>query len=101
MTWLDTRKGVSQSRTESSSHNSYDSEIVYVFILLTNTRITPFWCNVRSCACNVYQAAFPQEMRPGIEANISHNCKERTVLNTFIQCCKDVVQTPALLRAQI
>ncbi len=30
--------------------------------------LLPFWGNVRACACNVYQAAFPQEMRPGIEA---------------------------------
>ncbi len=51
------------------------SEIVYVFILLTNTRITPFWGNVRACACNVYQAAFPQEMRPGIEATVEHVLK--------------------------
>ncbi len=37
MTWFDTKKGVSQSRTQSSLHNTY--KIVYVLILLTNTRI--------------------------------------------------------------
>ncbi len=30
------------------------SEIVYVFILLTNTDYPLFWGNVRACACNVY-----------------------------------------------
>ncbi len=40
-------------------------EIVYVTI--ANTWITPG--NVRTCACNVYQAAFSPSKRPGIEAN--------------------------------
>ncbi len=68
MTWLDTRKGVSQSRTESSLHNTYDT-LVYVTDKYTDY---PLFGVMYAHARAMYtRPPFPQEKRPGIEANLT------------------------------
>ncbi len=88
LTWLDTRKP-----QQDSSHLCTIliilSEIVYVF----SDKYTDYPLlggNVRACACNVYQAAFPQEMQPGIEASLKYvtvPSKNGRLIYLYVLCC--------------
>ncbi len=85
MTWLDTRKGVSQSRTESSLHNTYDTQWNSIRVYFTDKYTDyPLFGVMYAHARAMYtRPPFPQEMRPGIEASI----RMKKPLNSYKKLC--------------
>ncbi len=83
MTWLDTRKGVSQSRTESSLHNTYDTSIrVYFTDKYTDY---PLFGVMYAHARAMYTSAFSPK-KSGLESRLDgpSTLHYTLVMHTFI-----------------